>query len=118
MARRAERFVVVVDSTKLVERLNLGFLLPVEVLAEAWRQVQAELLSGRQRRIAYGSTQAGPVVTDPERPGSGYDFADGISDPAGPGPPSTTSLGSWKTACLWGWLIRCWLARSMTAWLA
>ena len=28
VARRAERFVVVVDSTKLVERLNLGFLLP------------------------------------------------------------------------------------------
>ena len=43
VARRAERFVVVVDSTKLVERLNLGFLLPVEVLAGAWRQVQAEL---------------------------------------------------------------------------
>ena len=31
VAARAETFVVVVDSTKLVDRLNLGFLLPVEV---------------------------------------------------------------------------------------
>ncbi|HBH73367.1 MAG TPA: ribose 5-phosphate isomerase A, partial [Synechococcales bacterium UBA10510] len=29
VARRADRFVVVVDASKLVERLNLGFLLPV-----------------------------------------------------------------------------------------
>lgn len=43
VARRAERFVVVVDASKLVERLNLAFLLPVEVLPGAWRQVQAEL---------------------------------------------------------------------------
>jgi ribose 5-phosphate isomerase A len=40
---RAERFVVVVDSTKLVDTLNLGFLLPVEVLPGAWRQVQGQL---------------------------------------------------------------------------
>ena len=45
VAARAERFVVVVDSTKLVDRLNLGFLLPVEVLPGAWRQVQQELSS-------------------------------------------------------------------------
>ena len=32
VADRAERFIVVVDSTKLVQRLNLDFLLPVEVL--------------------------------------------------------------------------------------
>ena len=35
VARRADRFVIVVDATKLVERLNLGFLLPVEVLPGA-----------------------------------------------------------------------------------
>ena len=40
-AARADRFIVVVDSTKLVDRLNLGFLLPVEVLPGAWRQVAA-----------------------------------------------------------------------------
>ena len=40
VAARADRFIVVVDSTKLVDRLNLGFLLPVEVLPGAWRQVQ------------------------------------------------------------------------------
>ena len=43
VARRADRFVIVVDATKLVERLNLGFLLPVEVLPGAWRQVRDEL---------------------------------------------------------------------------
>ncbi|MFM2079689.1 MAG: ribose-5-phosphate isomerase RpiA, partial [Cyanobacteriota bacterium] len=31
VAVRARRFVVVVDSTKLVDTLNLGFLLPVEL---------------------------------------------------------------------------------------
>ena len=43
VACRAERFVVVVDSSKLVDRLNLGFLLPVEVMASAWRQIQQQL---------------------------------------------------------------------------
>ncbi len=35
VAALADRFVVVVDSTKLVECLNLDFLLPVEVLPSA-----------------------------------------------------------------------------------
>ena len=43
VADRAERFIVVVDSTKLVQRLNLDFLLPVEVLPGAWVQVQSRL---------------------------------------------------------------------------
>lgn len=43
VAVRAKRFVVVVDSTKLVDTLNLGFLLPVEVMPGAWRQVQGQL---------------------------------------------------------------------------
>jgi hypothetical protein len=46
VAVRAKRFVVVVDSTKLVDTLNLGFLLPVEVLPGAWRQVQGQLAAG------------------------------------------------------------------------
>ena len=67
VARRAERFVVVVDSTKLVERLNLGFLLPVEVLAGAWRQVQAELQQlGGSAELRMAQRKAGPVVTDQE----------------------------------------------------
>ena len=43
VAARADRFIVVVDSTKLVERLNLGFLLPVEVLPGAWVQISQQL---------------------------------------------------------------------------
>ncbi|WP_413405490.1 MULTISPECIES: ribose-5-phosphate isomerase RpiA [unclassified Synechococcus] len=65
VAARAERFVVVVDSTKLVERLNLDFLLPVEVLPGAWRQVQQRLsaMSGKAE-LRMANRKAGPVVTD------------------------------------------------------
>jgi hypothetical protein len=41
--RRAERIVVVVDESKLVERLNLAFLLPKVVLPGAWRQMLGQL---------------------------------------------------------------------------
>ena len=84
MARRAERFVVVVDSTKLVERLNLGFLLPVEVLAGAWRQVQAELQQlGGSAELRMAQRKAGPVVTDQGNLVLDVSFAGGINDPAG-----------------------------------
>jgi len=73
VAVRAERFVVVVDATKLVDTLNLGFLLPVEVLPGAWRQVQAQL------RMAV--KKAGPVVTDQGNLVLDVKFAGGISDP-------------------------------------
>jgi ribose 5-phosphate isomerase A len=65
VAARADRFVVVVDSTKLVDRLNLGFLLPVEVLPGAWRQVQQQLSSmGGTAELRMAQRKAGPVVTD------------------------------------------------------
>ena len=84
VARRAERFVVVVDSTKLVERLNLGFLLPVEVLAGAWRQVQAELQQlGGSAELRMAQRKAGPVVTDQGNLVLDVRFAGGINDPAG-----------------------------------
>ena len=84
VARRAERFVVVVDSTKLVERLNLGFLLPVEVLAGAWRQVQAELQQlGGRAELRMAQRKAGPVVTDQGNLVLDVSFAGGINDPAG-----------------------------------
>ena len=84
VARRAERFVVVVDSTKLVERLNLGFLLPVEVLAGAWRQVQSELQQlGGSAELRMAQCKAGPVVTDQGNLVLDVSFAGGINDPAG-----------------------------------
>jgi len=83
VARRAERFVVVVDSTKLVDRLNLGFLLPVEVLPGAWRQVQAQLAAmGGEAQLRMAVKKAGPVVTDQGNLVLDVRFANGIADPA------------------------------------
>jgi ribose 5-phosphate isomerase A len=83
VARRAERFVVVVDSTKLVDRLNLGFLLPVEVLPSAWRQVQAQLAAmGGEAQLRMAVKKAGPVVTDQGNLVLDVRFANGIADPA------------------------------------
>ncbi|MCP9849180.1 ribose-5-phosphate isomerase RpiA [Cyanobium sp. Morenito 9A2] len=82
VARRAERFVVVVDASKLVERLNLGFLLPVEVLPGAWRQVQAELGAlGGAAELRLAVRKAGPVVTDQGNLVLDVKFAGGIPDP-------------------------------------
>lgn len=84
VARRAERFVVVVDSTKLVERLNLGFLLPVEVLPGAWRQVQGQLGEmGGEAVLRMAVRKAGPVVTDQGNLVLDVSFAGGIADPVG-----------------------------------
>lgn len=84
VARRADRFVVVVDSSKLVERLNLEFLLPVEVLPGAWRQVQAELAAlGGAAELRMALRKAGPVVTDQGNLVLDVRFGGGISDPVG-----------------------------------
>jgi ribose 5-phosphate isomerase A len=82
VARRAERFVVVVDSTKLVDTLNLGFLLPVEVLPGAWRQVRSELAElGGEAQLRMAVKKAGPVVTDQGNLVLDVKFAGGISEP-------------------------------------
>ena len=84
VARRSDRFVVVVDASKLVERLNLGFLLPVEVLPGAWRQVQAELGElGGDAQLRMAVRKAGPVVTDQGNLVLDVRFAGGIADPVG-----------------------------------
>jgi ribose 5-phosphate isomerase A len=82
VACRAERFVVVVDSTKLVSRLNLGFLLPVEVLPGAWRQVSGQLaeLDGTST-LRMAVRKAGPVVTDQGNLVLDVRFEGGIVDP-------------------------------------
>jgi ribose 5-phosphate isomerase A len=84
VAARAQRFVVVVDATKLVDTLNLGFLLPVEVLPGAWRQVQGQLAAmGGEAQLRMAVKKAGPVVTDQGNLVLDVSFAGGISDPAG-----------------------------------
>ena len=83
VAVRAERFVVVVDSTKLVDTLNLGFLLPVEVLPGAWRQVQDQLaMMAGTANLRMAVKKAGPVVTDQGNLVLDVKFAGGISEPA------------------------------------
>ena len=83
VARRAQRFVVVVDATKLVQRLNLAFLLPVEVLPGAWRQVSDQLgAMGGEAQLRMAVRKAGPVVTDQGNLVLDVRFEGGIADPA------------------------------------
>ncbi|MFM7466204.1 MAG: ribose-5-phosphate isomerase A, partial [Cyanobium sp.] len=83
VACRAERFVVVVDATKMVNTLNLGFLLPVEVLPGAWRQVKAQLKEmGGEAELRMAVRKAGPVVTDQGNLVLDVKFAGGINNPA------------------------------------
>ncbi|MAR52992.1 MAG: ribose 5-phosphate isomerase A [Propionibacteriaceae bacterium] len=82
VADRADRFIVVVDSTKLVERLNLDFLLPVEVLPGAWVQVRSRLKGmGGVAELRMATRKAGPVVTDQGNLVLDVKFEAGISDP-------------------------------------
>ena len=83
VAARADRFIVVVDSTKLVERLNLGFLLPVEVLPGAWVQIRQQLNAmGGEAELRMATRKAGPVVTDQGNLVLDARFEGGIADPA------------------------------------
>ena len=61
----ANKFVVVVDSGKLVDSLGSTFLLPVEVIPMAITPVmrQLEALGGKPE-LRMGVKKAGPVVTD------------------------------------------------------
>lgn len=62
---RADRFVVVVDATKLTDVLGSSFPLPVEVVPDAYRQVMTELAAmGSEPVLRMAVRKAGPVVTD------------------------------------------------------
>jgi ribose 5-phosphate isomerase A len=61
----AEKFVVVVDSGKIVDRLGSTFLLPVEVIPMAVAPVMRALANlGGKPELRMGIRKAGPVVTD------------------------------------------------------
>lgn len=61
----AAQFIVVVDSSKLVDKLGSTFLLPVEVLPMAVTPVmQAIAKLGGKPTLRMGVRKAGPVVTD------------------------------------------------------
>ena len=83
VATAAHRFVVVVDASKLVDRLNLDFLLPVEVLPGAWTLVRRHLQSmGAECELRIAQRKAGPVVTDQGNLILDVRFPGGIGDGA------------------------------------
>ena len=65
VASKADQLLIVVDETKLVKNLNQSFPLPVEVIPNAWKQVQ-EVLSkiDGNSTLRMANKKAGPVVTD------------------------------------------------------
>ena len=82
VASKANQLLIVVDETKLVKKLNLSFPLPVEVLPNAWKQVQdviAEINGSSTLRMA--TKKAGPVVTDQGNLILDVLFNDGIENP-------------------------------------
>ena len=65
VASKANKLLIVVDETKIVQNLNKSFPLPVEVLPNAWKQVKevlSEMKGNSTLRMA--NKKAGPVVTD------------------------------------------------------
>ena len=82
VASLADRFVVVVDSTKIVKKLNLDFRLPVEVLPSSWQLVQKRIKSlGAEASLRMAKKKAGPIVTDQGNLVLDVAFRNGIEDP-------------------------------------
>jgi ribose 5-phosphate isomerase A len=78
----AEQFIVVVDGSKLVDRLGSTFLLPVEVLPMAVAPVSRAIVAlGGKPELRMGIRKAGPVVTDQGNLVIDVKF-DNIPDPA------------------------------------
>ena len=83
VASKANKLIIVVDETKLVQDLNKVFPLPVEVLPSAWKQVKdriSEINGVSCLRMA--TKKAGPVVTDQGNLILDVLFKDGIKDPS------------------------------------
>jgi ribose 5-phosphate isomerase A len=82
VASKANKLLIVVDETKLVQKLNKSFPLPVEVLPNAWKQVQ-EVISEMNgiSTLRMATKKAGPVVTDQGNLILDVLFNDGIKNP-------------------------------------
>jgi len=82
VASLSKKFIVVVDSSKLVKKLNLDFKLPVEVLPSAWKQVQKKLEElGGAGELRMAQKKAGPIVTDQGNLILDLTFKNGINEP-------------------------------------
>jgi len=82
VASKANKLLIVVDESKIVQKLNKVFPLPVEVLPNAWKQVQeviSEMNGSSSLRMA--TKKAGPVVTDQGNLILDVLFKDGIKNP-------------------------------------
>ena len=82
VASKANKLLIVVDETKLVQNLNQSFPLPVEVLPNAWKLVQEEIskMNGCSS-LRMATKKAGPVVTDQGNLVLDVLFNDGITNP-------------------------------------
>ena len=82
VASKADKLLIVVDETKLVKNLNQSFPLPIEVLPNAWKQVQEVIseMNGRST-LRMATKKAGPVVTDQGNLILDVLFNDGIKHP-------------------------------------
>tara|TARA_B100000945_G_scaffold315197_1_gene314025 strand:+ start:1588 stop:2289 length:702 start_codon:yes stop_codon:yes gene_type:complete len=65
VATKADKLLIVVDETKIVETLNEVFPLPVEVIPSAWNQVKESIIEMNAKcNLRMASKKAGPIVTD------------------------------------------------------
>ena len=82
VAHKANHLLIVVDESKIVQNLNQSFPLPVEVLPNAWKQIQEELskMNGSST-LRMATKKAGPVVTDQGNLILDVIFSEGIKNP-------------------------------------
>jgi ribose 5-phosphate isomerase A len=91
VAAASKRFVVVVDGSKLVDRLGVGAV-PVEVTAFLWRGT-AERLARLCTGLKVRGGEEAPYITDGGNLILDLTFADGIEDPAAVGGELKDTIG-------------------------
>ena len=91
VARAAKRFVIVVDESKLVDRLGVG-VVPVEVSPFLWR-LTAERLAQLCTGLKVRGGEEQPFITDNGNLILDLSFADGIDNPEALGAEIKSTVG-------------------------
>jgi ribose 5-phosphate isomerase A len=78
---RAKHFIVIVDPSKLVDKLGTRSPLPVEVPKDAWREVAERVAQREQCTPKLRGTASSPLVTDNGNYVLDCRFDEGIDDP-------------------------------------